>query len=149
MKTFLGIPIHRTLSDAEFVEKLRKNLRVSKRVAWIHLAVVIAFSVLIPKFFQIFSSITKDMPDDARKFAYTGLQLGLVFGLLISGYIVKAAEAIVRGFNLFGFNRESELLVKYHDVLKLVATQQSCEQSLGGDSETRAEDDTASGAPQG
>ncbi len=106
MRRFPGIPIHKSLSDGEFVERQCKHLRMSKRVAWIHLAVVIAFCVLIPKFFKLFSEFTDNMPDDARKLAYTGLQLGLIFGLMISGYIVKAAEAVVRGFNLFNFNNE-------------------------------------------
>ena len=131
MKRFLGLPIHKTLSDGEFVERQRKHLRMSKRVAWIHLVIGIAFCVLIPKFFQFFSEFTDDMPDDARKLAYTGLQLGLICGLMISGYIVKAAEAVVRGFNLFDFNRGTELLVKYHDILKKVAEQHGCEQHAG------------------
>jgi hypothetical protein len=117
MEKLLGITIYKKLTDAEFVEKQRKNLDLSKRFAWIYIIVVGAFCILIPKFYHLFQDLIQNLPDDAKKLAWSGFYLGIVMGLILSSFVFKAAESIIRGFNILNFNRSTRLLIKYHDLL--------------------------------
>lgn len=138
MKTILGITIHRKMTDADVVEQARKNLKWFKRVAWIHLVVVAAMAILIPKFYRLISDMIRDMPDDFRKWAWIGLMFGVVMGTVLATYITKAAEAIVMGFNILQVNRKDKLLIKYHDMLTQLAKERiGCEPSGGGDESQR------------
>jgi len=56
---FWGIPIHKILSDTEFVEKIRKGLRISKKLVWIHIAVLLVVCVIVPKMIAIVRQFTK------------------------------------------------------------------------------------------
>ena len=135
MKTLFGIPLYKKMTDADVVERTRKNLKWFKRVAGIHLAVVVAMSILIPKLYGLIDDIIKDMPDDFRKWAWIGLMFGIVMGTVLATYLVKAAEAIIMGFDLLQLNRKDKLLVKYHDMLTQLAKERiGCEQQVGGHS---------------
>jgi hypothetical protein len=119
MKTFLGMPLCKRMSDADLVDRTRRNLKWFKRVAWIHLIVLVALSIFIPKFYIRIVDTIGDMPDnDFRKHAWLGLAFGVVMGCVLAMYITKATEAIVMGFDLLQVNRKDRLLVKYHDMLK-------------------------------
>lgn len=132
MKTFLGIPIYKKMTDADLVERTRKNLKWFKRVAWIHLIVVAAIAIFIPMLYRFTTEFIRDMPNDFRKWAWSGLLFGVVIGSVLGVYIHKAAEAIVMGFDLLQVNRKDRLLIKYHDLLKQVAKEQlNCEQHAG------------------
>lgn len=134
MNAILGIPIYKKMTDADLIERTRKNLKWFRRVAWIHLVVVAGFSILIPKFFSFITDFIGDMPnEDFRKWAWSGLLFGLVMGTALALYVYKAAQAIVMGFDLLQVNRKDKLLVKYHDLLAEVAKERlSCEQQGGG-----------------
>ncbi len=51
-------------------------------------------------------------------------------GTVLAVWIHKAAQSVVMGFDLLQINRKEKLLVKYHDILKVLATQQGYEQKL-------------------
>ena len=117
MRTFLGMPIYRELSDEEFVEKARKRLRRSRWTIWIGLGVFICLCVFIPKGIMLLFSLTDQIPID-RIGIYAGLVLGFVFGWMISYLTLAAAECILREFKILDVNKADRLLVKYYDLLK-------------------------------
>ena len=113
-----GIPIHKMLSDTEFVDKTRKWLRLSKRFVWIHVAVLIFLSVLIPWLIDLVQQMIDLLPDENRKLVWAGLLLGFIFGAVIGQYVVMAMQSIVTALDIFDTNRAPRLLIKYHDMLK-------------------------------
>ncbi len=113
-----GIPIHRILSDTEFVEKIRRGLRHSRRLVWIHVAGVLAICVILPAAIGFVWQLTQDSPDEIRKWIYTGLLFGFLFGAFAGQYLVKGVQAILMALDLFDYNRASRLLIKYHDMLQ-------------------------------
>ena len=115
---FWGIPIHKILSDDDFVERAQKHLKRSKKYVWIHIAAVLFVCVFLPKLIQLLWHIIELIPEEGRKMAWIGLMLGLMFGAFIAQYIVIAGQAILMALDLFDFNRSSKLLIKYHDMLK-------------------------------
>jgi hypothetical protein len=87
--------IHKILSDTEFVEKTRKWLHLSKKFVWIHVAVLIFLSVLIPWLIDLVQRMIDLLPDEARKLTWAGLLLGFIFGAVIGQYVVMAMQSIV------------------------------------------------------
>lgn len=113
-----GIPIHKMLSDTEFVDKTRKWLNLSKKFVWIHVAVLIFLSVLIPWLIDLVQKMIDLLPDENRKLAWAGILTGFIFGAVIAQYVVMAMQSIVASLDLFDSNRSTKLLIKYHDMLK-------------------------------
>lgn len=113
-----GIPIHKILSDTEFVEKNRKWLHLNKKFIWIHFAVLIILSVLIPWLIDLVQWIIDLLPHEDQKLVWAGLMLGFIFGAVIGQYVVMAIQSIVAALDLFDLNRTPKLLIKYHDMLK-------------------------------
>jgi len=113
-----GIPIHKMLSDTEYVEKTRKWLRLSRKFVWIHVAVLIFLSVLIPWIIDLVQQMIDLLPDEARKLTWMGLLLGFIFGAVIGQYVVLAMQFILVALDLFDYNRSTKLLIKYHNMLK-------------------------------
>lgn len=116
-----GIPIHKILSDTEFVDKIRKGLRLSKKLVWIHVAVLLVLSVAVPKLIAFFWQMIEEMPDETEKMAWIGLKLGFIFGVFVAEYIIIAVQAILAALDIFDFNRGNRLLIKYHDMLQKIA----------------------------
>ena len=121
---FWGIPIHKILSDTEFVEKTRKGLRLSKKLVWIHVAVLLVMCVIVPKMITIVWDVTKDSPDESKKWIGAGLIFGFIFGAIIEQCLFSGFQAILTALDLFDYNRGSRLLIKYHDMLQEIAVQQ-------------------------
>jgi hypothetical protein len=113
-----GIPIHKMLSDTEYVEKTRKLLHLSRKFVWIHVAVLIFLSVLIPWLIDLVQKMIDLLPDEDRKLAWAGLLAGFIFGAVIAQYVVMAMQSIVASLDLFNLNRSTKLLIKYHDTLE-------------------------------
>lgn len=113
-----GIPIHKMLSDTEFVYKTRKWLRLHKKFVWIHVVALILLSVFVPWLIDIIQQMIELMPDEDRKLAWMGLLVGFIFGAFIEQYVVMAMQAILVMLDLFDYNRSTKLLIKYHDMLK-------------------------------
>ncbi len=115
---FRGIPIHKILSDDDFVEKVRKSLKRSKKYVLIHIAALLFFCVFFPKLIQWIWQIIEFLPEEDRKMAWIGLALGFTFGMIVAQYILIATQAILMALDWFNINRSSRLLIKYHDMLK-------------------------------
>ena len=113
-----GIPIHKVLSDSEFVEKNRKWLRRSKKIAWIHVIVLILLSVFVTMVIDTVLQTEKESPDGIQRWIWLGLLLGFIFGAVMGQYVMLAAQSIFMALDLFDFNRGAILLIKYHEMLK-------------------------------
>lgn len=126
---FRGIPIHKILSDTEFVEKTRKKFRHRRKYFWIHIIILIILSVLIPWLIDFVHRVIEFMPDGAQKWSWLGLFIGCVFGALIGQYVVLAGQAFLAAIDFFDVNRGTKLLIQYHDTLQEIgALEQEQEQ---------------------
>ena len=113
-----GIPIHKILSDMEFVEQNRKALRFSKKLVWIHVAVLTVMSLFLPWLIRFLQQAIEQMPDGFEKWGWLSLLAGFVLGILLSYYVIMAIQVIMITLDLFDFNRGTRLLIKYHDMLQ-------------------------------
>lgn len=127
-----GIPICKMLSDTEFVEKTRKGLRYSKEVVWVAVAALLLVCVLVPMTLNGIWRLTRDNPNETRKWIGTGLLFGFFFGAFAGQYVLSGVHAILTAFDLFDYNRAPRLLIKYRDMLKKVG-------ALGQDDEKQDE----------
>ena len=121
MKIKLNFLDLKNMSDSEFIEKRRKHLRTSKKMRWIAIVFLLGIIFLVPKLFEIFSNIKDNLPEGAQKFAWSGYLSGLTLGLATSVYSVQACVSVLSGFNLFNFNRDTKLMIKYYELLKQIA----------------------------
>ncbi len=113
-----GIPICKILSDTEFVERTRKVLRFSRKIVWIHVAVLLVICVIVPGAVGLLWQLTKDSPDQTLQLVGVGLFAGFLFGAFIGQYFWTGVNAILMALDLFDYNRAPRLLIKYHDLLK-------------------------------
>jgi len=113
-----GIPIYKMLSDTEFVERVRKGLRFSRKLVWIHVAMLFIVCVFVPMIVNMVWQITKDSPNETRLWIGAGLLFGFFFGAFIGQYLINGMHAILTALDLFDYNRAPRLLIKYHDILK-------------------------------
>ena len=113
-----GIPICKIFSDTEFIEKIRKVLRFSRKFVWIHIVMLLVICVIVPAAIGLLWQMTRDSPDEARQSVVAGLIVGFLFGAFIGQYLWAGVHAILTALDLFDYNRAHRLLVKYHDILK-------------------------------
>jgi len=124
-----GIPIRKVLSDTEFVVKGRRGLRLSRKLVWIHIAVLALLSMFIPWFVDAVQLATDQMPDGAEKRVWMGLVVGLIFGVFLWYYIAAAVQVIVTALDPLDYTRGTRLLIKYHDMLRQIgALEETSEQ---------------------
>ena len=117
MKPFLGTPFFGKLSDAEFVERLRRNLRLQKRLAWVYLGVSLILTVPLLQQLGRLAAFPEHTPEVSRMVFWTGVAMGMAFSMALGGLLLVVVMGVLVGFNLFGFSRGSLLLIKYHDAL--------------------------------
>ena len=113
-----GIPIYKMLSDTEFVERVRKGLYYSRKVVWVHVAVLLVICVIVPGAVGLLWQLTKDSPDQSLESVGVGLFAGFLFGAFIGQYFWTGVNVILSALDLFDYTREPRLLIKYHDMLK-------------------------------
>jgi hypothetical protein len=113
----------RKLSDAEFVEKVRKQLRISRRWAWFGIIVTGMLLVLFAWVFSMFINFISSVGDLAERIDpksqafYSGLSLGCVFGLLLTFILAKILLYLYKCVELLYGNRRDMLLIAYYDQL--------------------------------
>lgn len=113
-----GIPIHKVLSDTEFVEKTRKGLRLSKKLVWIHVAAMLVVCVIVPMMVKIAWDLGQESSGEERRGLWLGLLAGFFFGAFIGQYVLMGLQAILVALDLYDTNRATRLLIKYHDMLQ-------------------------------
>ena len=113
----------RKLTDAEFAEKVRKQLRINRRWAWIGIIISVTLVVLFVWVFILFIDFISSMgnlakPIDPKSQAfYTGLTLGCIFGLVLTVILVKIFLYFYKCVELLYGNRRDRLLIAYYDKL--------------------------------
>ena len=120
-KKITDILFRKNLSEIDYIEKRRKYLRTCKRMKWLHIAIVIGYFCLFPLFFEVLSGWKDFLPTDSQKYIWLGLIFGFSFGFMTAWMLTSSVISIMHAFNLFGFNRDTELMIKYHELLKRIA----------------------------
>jgi hypothetical protein len=119
MQTFLGIPIARKrLTDAEYVERIRKNVDLSRRAGkWFALfggIVAVVWVGLVIWFTQAMIAGFLGIPPVPL---LQGLAIGGLFGLMFAFFAFKIAHFIVQAINMRKADRTETLLLKYYDAI--------------------------------
>jgi hypothetical protein len=115
---FPSIRVHRSLSDAEFVEKTRKRLQSRRSFAWFGLVWLI---VAVPSFLYFLWPLAlwvQHLPDEIQNLGWAALCAGFFYGGCIGPFMITALLMVLQGFDLSGFGRGERLLVKYYDALQ-------------------------------
>jgi hypothetical protein len=111
----------RKLTDAEFVEKIRKQLRINRRWAWIGIIISGTLVVLFVWIFLLFINFISSMGQLAEhvnpksQMFYTGLALGCTMGLVLTVILGKIFLYFYKSLELLFGNRRDKLLVAYYD----------------------------------
>src|SRR5215469_8747042 len=113
------------LSDAEFVEKVRKQVRKGRRWAWVGLIGSGMFIALFCYFLYVvvtivggFSSKDNDVNQHLRtsvEWYRTGLATGVCFGVFATFLLAKAFWYFAEFLLLLAGNRRDKLLVALYD----------------------------------
>jgi hypothetical protein len=109
------------LTDDEYVEKLQRQMRVSRKVAIFTCAVwgicLVAVCVLGTTWANGFLDSMKDPSLFEHGFRF-GLGIGIFAGLFVIKLIAKFAHHFLMAFGPNAF-RQYRLLFKYHDLAKM------------------------------
>ena len=123
-----GIPIYKILTDDEYVERTRKQLRYCRKLVWIHIAVLLIACVVVPGFIYIMWKLSEYTSDKEQQVILLGLAFGFIFGTFIGKYLYIGFENIMIALNLYEYNRGYKLLIKYYDKLKEIGAIEQDEQ---------------------
>lgn len=130
IKTFFGLPLYETLSDEEYVEKRRKQLRKYQKLGWLFLAIGLLQIALLFWFWGMLSKLaTNPIPGHDQAGIWVGIGLGILPGFIFGHFIKQASESIIQGFNFSAMQRSDRLMVEYHDLLQEVHRQKSGEKT--------------------
>jgi len=106
----------RKLSDDEYIERIRKNVKATRWTRYFHgfmalfyVGIIIGGTVFLLKFLQndAFNKQEQDL-------IYSAFVLAIIFGLLVSQWI---AQAFLAAANAFSGQRKDRLLVECWDAL--------------------------------
>ncbi|QNN21347.1 hypothetical protein HED60_03360 [Planctomycetales bacterium ZRK34] len=133
MRTFLGLPLTRSsLSDEQYIEKLRKSQQQSKFAGYmmagfaiLQILCVIGFFVLINRFQEMQNEFANSMEE--RELIETQMHFGLVAGMTL-GFSLAGAISGVIACSLSAYRmltgkatRTVRLAIEYYDLsLKLI-----------------------------
>jgi len=120
-KKITDILFRKNLSEIDFIEKRRKYLRTCKKMKWFHIAIVIGYFFLLFLFIETIPGWKNLLPEGSQKNIWIGLGIGLGLGYIASWMLINSLTSIMHAFNLFNFNRDTELMIKYHELLKQIA----------------------------
>ena len=104
------------LSDAEYVEKIRKRDRTLRRLWWIWPILFLAILYILVRFGDFIQEFIADFPVE-KKMVYAGLFLGMTFGLILSMLALHAGICIKHWIDARQGYRTERLMLKYHDEL--------------------------------
>jgi hypothetical protein len=118
LKRIWGIPIRRVFSDDEFVERLRKFLKHSKKLLLLYIPLLILLCYCLPDLYRMFMDMIDEMTEGEQFAVLLGMMLGTIIGMTFAQCIISMGQSILMAFDLFDYNRANKLLIKYHDMLK-------------------------------
>ena len=120
-KKIIDILFRKNLSEIDFIEKRRKYLRTCKKMKWFHIIIVIGSFFLLFLFIETIPGWKNLLPEGSQKYIWLGLGLGLSLGFIASWLLINSVTSLMHAFNLFNYNRDTELMIKYHELLKQIA----------------------------
>ncbi|OHB57265.1 MAG: hypothetical protein A2173_02820 [Planctomycetes bacterium RBG_13_44_8b] len=111
----------KTKTDDEFICMIRKNLKISPKIAIFQF--IMAFALLAAILWLVYGIINLTLVEDSE--ISTPIWIGLAFGMIL-GFVASTALAQVTNFvkeaiTNFEGERRNRLLIKYYDALKELA----------------------------
>ena len=106
----------RTLSDEEYIEQIRKGIRVARWLRWMHGLSGLVSTILAIWLIQISLKFlfVPNLPQNQQNLVAAAFVLAVVLGFLVSGLLHKAADSF--GSAIFE-HRKDRLLVTCWDAL--------------------------------
>ena len=104
------------LSDAEYVEKIRKRDHTLRRMWWIWPILLFATLYVLIRFGDFIQRFMSDFPVE-KQMMYSGLFLGMMFGFTLSVIALQAGVCIKHWIDARQGFRTERLMLKYHDEL--------------------------------
>lgn len=105
------------ISDAEYVEQIRKRDRSIRRMSWIWPILLLAMVYLLIRLGDIIQEFSVDFSVE-KKMVYAGLLLGVVFGFILNTIAHYAGNFIKHWIDARQGFRTERLMLKYHDELR-------------------------------
>lgn len=104
------------ISDEEYVERLRKNLRITKWMRYFCLFLGVFYLVGVIVVITLLAGILKhdDFGNEQQSLVYLTFILAIVFGVIIGHWIDRAVWMVA---NAASGNRSERMLVKCWDAL--------------------------------
>ena len=117
MDKFLGLQIRRKpLTDAEHVERVRKDLQRSRRWGKWLITSQVALLLVYVYILQMITSVLWKLGGNQLQFG-AGFAVGVLIGFLLGVPVLHLALQLVESIKLLKGDRTSALLVKYYDTL--------------------------------
>ena len=104
------------LTDAEYVERVRKQDRTRRRMWWLWPALLVAMFYALSQFVGIIQRFTAGFPTE-KKLLYFALGLGVIFGVVLCFIAAQTAIFIKNWIDARQGFRTERLMLKYHDEL--------------------------------
>ena len=106
-----------TDEDAETIERVRKTLRISKRMAWSYLALFVVQFALLIWFASFLTGFFRDgFGDVSPRDIGIGLCLGFVFGSMMAAWAFAAARHFGTFVDGMWGNKQNKLLIKCFEI---------------------------------
>jgi hypothetical protein len=106
----------RQLSDAEYVDHIRKQDLVIRRMRWIWPILMVAVLLTLTRVGRLIQLIGEDLPMD-KLILYTGMAFGFSFGLMLNLTCLNAALCLKQWLDAYRGYRTERLMLKYHDIV--------------------------------
>ena len=104
------------LSDAEYVEQIRRRVRTHRRMWWVWLLLFFAMLYGLVRFGVLVAAITGDFPAEKGVVA-TGLFVGVLFGFALSLIAHRVEQYLIQWILARQEFRTEQLMLKYYDEL--------------------------------
>jgi len=122
----------KTVSDAEYVEQLRKHDRIFRRIQWVWPVLLSALVYCLFGFVGMIQTFANDIVGD-RAIFYGGLALGATFGFIFIMTVAQAGLALKQWSEARRGFRTERLLLQYYDRLMEKEASSKSVQATGED----------------
>lgn len=112
----------KTLSDAEYIDLLRKRDRVFRRMGWVSLGLFVAIFGVLLQFVYKIQKYSGSLPEDESGYR-AGLVLGICLGLMFVIFTAHAGITLKNWIESRHGFRTERLLIQYHDRLKEIESE--------------------------
>ena len=117
------------LTDAEYVEQVRRRDRTLRRMWWMWPLLLLATLYCLMRGFDLVHGLSADFPVE-KQIVYTGVLLGVLYGFVLSMLAFQAGHCIKQWVDARKGFRTERLMLKYHDELKGMGSSDDTAESI-------------------